>query len=243
MNDFKFPKYLAFGTLNPESIRTEGDYQVADYYLLEEKVHEVKVSTQWAYFIEFFKGKQHAITFNPILQGAVQSHFSFWKPSQSPVMDFLVKKTCSLGNFYFGIPSDDRTKTRLSFYPAGMMFIFRIPTTKERLSDDDLFIFDPYVSRYCHSCYTTTLSTMDWSGEIFKEEIELLELIVPLDEIYHAAKRLVFIELVQKERKYRVIIEDVVNKATSVMQVFPSIKNEPYQAYWIEYEQKPSAFH
>ena len=234
MNQFEFPNYLAFGKLDTKSIRTEDEFQVADYYLLNEKVQEVKVSEKSAQFIESFQGNEGSFTCHHTLEKAILHQFMCWKPSSSVALDYLVRQTSSLGNIHFEPISNDRKRRRFVFYPAGLFFVFRIPVTSSNLSALFENTLDPVISKYRRDFHITQVITVKLDDSLETENINLLELLVPMAQVYDVARHLVEKKIILPDKKYQMIIHEASEASTGMHQSFYTDGNDPWKAYAIK---------
>lgn len=239
MNKIEFPSYLAFGKLNETSIRIENECTIADYELLGKKVMEVKLSPDRAWVVDYFGGKQYASSTYPTLAQTFQSHFMVVKASSNPIMGFLSREVCNLGNFYFQHFDEDSGNWRMTFFPAGYLLVIRIPVLKENSEVVKELIEDESMKKSVFEIYETQLTINYKTGDKKVVDIHLLELVMPVAFVYDTAKWLTEHKMILKEKLFRAIISDSSNKWFTAAQLFVGNDNDDWTSYSIRY--MPSA--
>jgi len=212
MDTQQFPPHLAFGKLNENSIRTEENFQVADYDLLGEKVMEIKLSADNMQLTEFFQGKSLASTFHRDLKAGFMQHFSLTDASKNPVIDFLVRQVCNLGNVYFQKMIDDPKSPKIIFYPAAYLFIIRVPVTENNIESINAALLNIFLYEKVSDLYDSNI-IIDWkNGNLQDREIMIMEIVVPAAFLYETIEWLIERNLILKEKLFRAIVQEGANK-------------------------------
>ena len=237
MDTQQFPPHLAFGKLNENSIHSEENFKIADYYLLGEKVMEIKLSADNMQLTEFFQGESLASTWHRDLKAGFMQHFSLTDTSQNPVIDFLARQVCNLGNVYFQKMIDDPNNPKIIFYPAAYLFIIRVPVTENTTETIDAALLSTFLYEKVSDLYDSKI-IIEWkNGNRQEKEIMIMEIVVPAAFLYETIQWLTERNLILKEKLFRAIVQEGANKGfVSVGNMFSGTEEDAWNSYTIQYK-------
>jgi hypothetical protein len=197
---------------------------------------KIKLAPDKIELIEIFQGKSLGMTFNSDLKKGLLYHFTCTRISENPIFNFLVNEVCSLGNIYFEYIDDGPQKIKTIYYPAAYLFIIRIPITDNNIDAATKALSDNFLYRLATDVYDSKLIIDYKNGKTIVNNIMVLELIVPMAFLYETVQWIVNQDLILKEKLYRAIIQDSLQKALSAGQIFTGTEKDEWSSYSISYK-------
>lgn len=126
------PPYLAYARLDPASVSLKGGRLSARYAAGGETVFRVDWKPGSCSLFEDYRGKDMTYSLNyPDLRSAFFGYLQAMKPLDNPRFRSLVDGLS--GNVYFQFPGQQPEGLNAFFYPAGYIFLLRLPLTPRNL--------------------------------------------------------------------------------------------------------------
>jgi hypothetical protein len=232
----KFPSYLGFGKL-----KTINDSLVsikADYFFLDKAVHRInyfKEDENW--LLEDIYDSKGFVTYSLKFEQLATMHFNRLDCNTSSIFKHVLQKVCNLGNVYFEyLPSlNDKKKTVISSHPAGRMLVFRLPVIlgdemdeKANIIKNEPLFLEKEKVLTLYDAYKTSILIIRKDGQKRVEPILMFEYIVPLAYVYDLAQWIYSHHLIRKEKIYRMIIQDAINKKDHAVHTFTGTSDDEY---------------
>jgi len=221
------PSYLGFGTLDPESVRFDGDRLTARYQSAD---GDTAYSADWqpgrCLLEAQFEGEPVSIAGGRDLQSALfQSFLARAEPAEDPRFIDLCRRVVDSGNIYFQFPQAFRRGgPGYLYYPAGLLFslrlpivwenrpawdVFRILTMQRGSLSLDLFVYGP----------GAIISLMP-NGGLRVEEIEIAQFVTPLYQVVDACRIIAEHRLIAPGLTCRMVVADASVAAPGGLQVY-----------------------
>jgi hypothetical protein len=237
MNNENFPAYLAFGKLNQQSIRQEGDQQKADYELLGNKVMEVTINLKNVEIQEFNNNISLGYSCYPTLKGCLLNHFMACPIAKSGILENLIRSVCELGNIFYDFPKYNKNETHILYYPAIELHVIRVPINSYNIINWGIFLENKENENLVHNMYKTTLFINEkGSDEIREESIHLAELVVPIAYIYERVQLLFDNNLILPDKLHRAIIQNSIGMESMQLKLFYGTENDSWSKYGIQFK-------
>lgn len=232
MKKFEFPSYLLYGLLDVSSIRQEQGFHFAEYTILGKQVLRIKVRPGYASLCKLIDGAEMGHVEHMTLEKAMLVFLKSFCFSKDQLCREIITNLEILG---FRHIEREICNDSIYYYPGGCLYKFRIPViegynleqTITLTRDDDLRLF-------IDGFYETVIAT-NISYNPSPKEIMILELLVPMANIYDTAIRLKNLKIIDEECPFDIIYHDSIIGAEMInKKAFPMLKSG--QDYLIEYK-------
>jgi hypothetical protein len=231
MKQFTFPSHLAFGKLNYNSICKEGNYSLAEYRLLQEKILEVKVKPGYACISDYLSKEKYVETEHLTLEKAFKQHFLQHQLHAHPTFSLLCREISSLGNVYFQNLNDKQLQ--ISYFPNLCMFLLRTPIYESHnVASAINLIKGDLLTPYFYKFYETTVLLHPEEKEI---DISMLELLVPLAFLYEVVSIIKESDILSPEEWCKLIIQESTQNSGLKSQHFNSA-NKKGEIYTLNFD-------
>ena len=226
----KFPPYLGYGTLNPNSRKSIGNKEIADYEFNGHPIMTVEQTETGASVEEYYQDKAIGRSFGKKLEGAIFQHYLNLDQLSSPLHRAWIDKLVSQGNIYAEMIS--KTKERVLFYPAVFLMDIRVPVLDERLASVKEFIETPEMKKHLPKIEDSKLITVFPN---YKETltISLLRITAPIAFTIDIAKELSNAGIIEKEKRLRAIVSVARPNSGTVVRSFGGTKTDTWLFYSI----------
>jgi hypothetical protein len=231
----ELPSSLGYGILDEESVRFENGSISANYVLDCDGsiVHKVIWDKTRCELITELHGKTHTTSWFPDLCKALTSSFLMRDFAKDEVFDFLMERTCGIGNIYFQKPEPKGIgNKRMIYFPAGLLMSFRLPVP-EKTYEYNVFLND--IKNLGYITFIRELKTFlllaDPEFRVTIKPLAISEFIVPLAFITSAAKIFAEHNHISTKKQYRLMIADSLQAEITRMQTY--IGNEQYPFFAI----------
>ncbi|MCC5942989.1 MAG: hypothetical protein JJU37_15705 [Balneolaceae bacterium] len=241
-----FPPYLGFGIFNSKSISENGDEIRADYHFNGQPIHRavhLKKNDSWV-IMDTINNSGRSSS-GKDLEKATLMHFEHLDCNTDTTFQYVLNLVCGLGNIYFQyLKSNADAEGAASFYPSGKIVVFRVPITNETLeshitsfSADKLsLLMEINDNKKPDSVYDSFIFMIKKNGERKALSIRMIEYYVPLQLLHPTAEYLCSNQLIEPEKIFRMIIQDIPCKVDSASLTFQGTPEDDYQSYTIYFQ-------
>jgi len=226
----KFPQYLGYGILNPESRKSIDDKKIANYEFNGQPIMTVEQTETGASVEEYYQDKAIGRSFGKKLEGAIFQHYLNLDQLSSPLHRAWIDKLVSQGNIYAEMIS--KTKDRVLFYPAVFLIDIRVPVLEEKLESVKEFIKNPTIQKHLPKIEESKLIT---AFPNYKETLttSILRITTPIAFTIDIAKELSSAGIIEKEKRLRAIVSVARPNAGALVRSFSGTKTDPWLFYSI----------
>lgn len=209
----KFPTYLGYGKLKPESYRLSDGKASVEYEYADMPIMRVEQSENSACVDEFYADKPIGISYGANLQKAITLHYLSLDQFASPLHRAWVSDLISQGNIYAEYIS--KTKHRMLFYPAVYLMETLVPVLEERIKEVNEYLGRPEIRKWQPRMDSSTLITV-YPDRTENLPIKLLKIITPIAHTIGVAKSLSQAGIINSEKRFRAIVS-VARPASGVL--------------------------
>lgn len=224
----KLPQSMGYGLIDPLSI-VENDGTLEANYISEisnSVVHKVTWSLK-SCKIESFNsnGTRARLTVNRDLEKALLYDAICWDLGKDPLYREASDAVTGLGNILVMHPG----KTELNYYPAGKLMIFILPVKK--LDDAYLRFKQDLIDNKLAGLFMEQKGHyIEFTKELTIQNVYLVSFIVPIGQMYAAAKHFAASGIIGPDKPDRLIIDEANSMRTKHMQVFTTNSGDGYYA-------------
>jgi hypothetical protein len=221
------PSYLGFGTLDPGSIRIDGEHLIARYqYADGSTAYQIDWQPGHCLLEAQFEDEPIVCSGDRDLQGALfQSFLGRGLPAEDPRFVDLCQRVVTSGNIYFQFPGAFRRGSPgYLYYPAGLLFGLRLPIAWENRPAWDVFQVltmareDLPMSLFAEG--PGAIVSLFPDGELRVDEIEIAQFVAPLCRVVDACRILAAHQLIAPGQTYRMVVADASATGPGGFQVY-----------------------
>lgn len=202
------PTYLGFGLLDQRSARFEEGWLTATYSDEHDRVYEVRWNPNRCVLKSYWRGREVGRSGGPDLTKA----FCYsWHGAEKSLEDQrfvdLSNEVIQAGNVYFLFP-----RPEFVFYPAGLLFTLRQPLPERYLPAWQAFKrtleFEggPQPRLVVHREGPGRILHLADDGDMWSEEVIVVDLVVPLARIVQAVARCIQGGIVPSGKHHRLVV-------------------------------------
>ena len=223
----RLPSYLGFGTLDPESVRFDGERLTARYqYADGDTAYSVDWQPGRCLLEARFEGEPLSISGGRDLQSALfQSFLGRAEPAEDPRFLDLCRRVVGSGNIYFQFPGAFRRGSPgCLYYPAGLLFSLRLPIVWDNRPAWDVFHVLTMkrqalpIDRFAYG--PGAIVSLMPDGELHVEEIEIAQFVTPLCQVVDACRTIAEHRLIAPGQTYRMTVADASVASPGRLQVY-----------------------
>ncbi|HSN61303.1 MAG TPA: hypothetical protein VLR49_10235 [Ferruginibacter sp.] len=227
----ELPSYLGYGILDKASIQFKNGLLNASYVFERDNslVHQVSWEENRCSLDTFCHGNRVRITSYPTLKQALLADCMSWTLNDDDCFQFLAKEVSKLGNIYVSHPKPDEENTSINYFPAGKLFLFSLPLLDKSPAYVEFLnnVKEDASIRFMRERKGLLLQAKPHSP-VTLHPIVIADFVVPLAHLASAAQIMVEANIIQKEKMFRLIINEAINAESSLMQVFLGEENDSY---------------
>ncbi len=231
--DRSLPHFLGYGILDIESVSFKENVLRANYLLdhdnslvykviWDEKRCALEVVTKPNILCEYY---------GPTLKDALAVSLLTENLQKDGIYLSLIQTIEALGNIYMQKPGEEAVKERLFFYPAGSMFIFRVPVLG---FSSPLLKFCRKIKKldYILDKNTRYVTLYTGKGRIKprRSRFDVYEYEVPIAYLTRVAKLVMHMNIIEPEKQYQLMIHGIEQDGID-FQFFKGDRNCPYFMY------------
>jgi hypothetical protein len=224
----KLPHSMGYGLIDPSSI-VENDGTLEANYISEitnSVVHKVTWSLK-SCKIETFNsnGTRGRITVNQNLEKALLYDAMTWDLGKDPLYREASNAVAGLGNILVMHPG----KTELNYYPAGKLMMFILPVKK--LDDAYLSFKQDLLDNKLAGLFMEQKGHyIEFTKQLTIQNLYLVSFIVPIAQMYAAAKHFAASGIIGSDKPDRLIIDEANSMRTKHMRTFATQSGDDYYA-------------
>ena len=224
----KLPHSMGYGLIDPLSI-IENDGTLQANYISEisnSVVHKVTWPLKSCELETFnSNGTMARLTVNRDLEKALLYDAMSWDLGKDPLYQEASNAVTGLGNILVMHPG----KTELNYYPAGKLMIFIIPVKK--LDDAYLRFKQDLIDKKLAGLFMEQKGHyIEFTKELTIQNVYLVSFIVPIAQMYAAAKYFAASGIIGPDKPDRLIIDEANSMRTKQMRVFATHSGDGYYA-------------
>jgi hypothetical protein len=225
--DRVLPSCLGFGDLDRASVRDNKGVIEANYTFQGDLVHTVRWSDGHCQLDDHWQGRLVSMTSAPDLKQALVRDFSAVDGRNDPRFAALCERAVRTGNVHFRVPQP--RETRLVYYPAGLLFLLRLPLPQAdatrlglvraalRENGADAAI-NPLGEQ------SGLILRLRADGGVIEEAVTLVDATARIGTVSEASGLLASSGAIRREKRFRLMVVEASEAGPEHVRVFPGFE-------------------